>query len=92
MTPIKQVRPGRSPLMPVLPGRAACSDVDPEVFFPTGSGRRYADEAREAKAVCARCPVRAACGTWAITRAEHGVWGGFDDHDRRAIRKAATAA
>ncbi len=48
------------------------------------------DEVRFAKAVCARCPVRAECATVAIeTGQDFGVWGGLDmAEDARAIRRA----
>jgi hypothetical protein len=40
---------------------AACRGVDPEVFYPVGTGPRLAEELAAAKAVCAGCPVRAVC-------------------------------
>lgn len=38
--------------------KAACRDVDPEIFTPPGSGRHAYAEARE---ICAACPVRLQC-------------------------------
>ncbi|MBB6475398.1 WhiB family redox-sensing transcriptional regulator [Sphaerisporangium rubeum] len=64
--------------------RAACRSEDPELFFPisaTGPGQRQHDQA---KAVCGRCPVRAACLDYALrTHQEHGIWGGTDPDERR---------
>lgn len=65
--------------------RAACRDVDPEVFFPIS---RNAAAASEAIAICEGCPVRHECLTVALTRAEVGVWGGTTEAQRRRIRAA----
>lgn len=78
--------------MPALPGRAACRDADPELFFPTSRGADLRAEVREAKAVCARCPVRVACAAWALEHQEHGVWGGLDEDDRRTMTSRARHA
>jgi Transcription factor WhiB len=57
-----------------LPGRPACRDADPDVFFP-GPGESDA----AAKAICAACPVRLTCLAIAITNRERaGVWGGLN--------------
>jgi WhiB family transcriptional regulator, redox-sensing transcriptional regulator len=61
--------------VPLLPG-AACSTADPALFFPDP-----ADTAAEAqaRAICARCPVRAACYAGAVRRGERfGVWAGVN--------------
>jgi len=65
--------PGPQLAAAVLPG-AACTRADPRLFFPEPG-----DEATEAsaKAICAGCPVRAACYAAAVARGElWGVWGG----------------
>ena len=71
--------------------RAACRDQDPELFFPLsemGPGARQADRA---KAVCARCPVRAECLEYALDNGlDHGVFGGTTETERRALRRART--
>jgi Transcription factor WhiB len=56
-----------------LPHGAACTGADPELFFsPPGSE----DEAA-AMAICADCPIRAACYAKAReTRQAFGIWGG----------------
>lgn len=69
-----------------LPGawveRALCAETDPELFFPEKGG-----SAREAKAVCDRCTVRAACAEWAVeTNQRYGVWGGLTLTERRQVR------
>lgn len=68
--------------------RAACRDVDPEIFFPTGNGVLAERQATRAKVVCRRCPVRPEC----LRSARHhasgdGVWGGLDADERRALRR-----
>lgn len=71
--------------------RAACRDEDPELFFPvsdTGPGARQADQA---KAVCARCPVRERCLDYALdTGLDHGIFGGTTEAERRELRRART--
>ena len=37
--------------------RAACRDVDPELFFPIGNTGPALMQIEEAKQVCRRCPV-----------------------------------
>jgi len=67
----------------------ACRHEDPELFFPivpTGPGLQ---QVSRAKAICARCPVRAECLSFAIeTVQDHGVWGGTSEEERRAMRRA----
>jgi WhiB family redox-sensing transcriptional regulator len=78
--------------------RAACTDTDPELFFSPDGERGQARVRREqrAKAVCARCDVRAECLTYAVdTKQRDGVWGGLDEEQRRpliafTIRNGAT--
>jgi WhiB family redox-sensing transcriptional regulator len=67
--------------------RAACRDVDPEIFFPIGRGMLAERQAIQAKVVCQRCPVRPECLKWAQFHASgDGVWAGFDADERRALR------
>ena len=62
-------------------GSAACAIADASLFFaPEGEelDDRKAREA-DARAVCARCPVRRPCLAWAMARGvEDGIWGGVD--------------
>src|SRR5215813_3967838 len=56
---------------------AACRDEDPELFFPISEVGPGARQAAEAKAVCARCPVREQCLRYALDNAlDFGVFGG----------------
>jgi WhiB family redox-sensing transcriptional regulator len=61
--------------------RAACRGVDPDIFYPVSD-----EEADDAKAICAICPVQQACLEWALSRRESdGVWGGATERERRRI-------
>jgi WhiB family transcriptional regulator, redox-sensing transcriptional regulator len=68
---------------------AACRGEDSTYFFaPSYFERRSEKNAREAvaKAICARCPVRDECLEYALrTRDNHGIWGGLNEMERRAI-------
>jgi WhiB family transcriptional regulator, redox-sensing transcriptional regulator len=65
--------------------RATCLGADPELFFPVGTTALAGEQAIQAKAVCAGCPVRRECLDWAlVTKQDHGVWGGLDEFERRA--------
>ena len=59
---------------------AACTAADPDLFFPE-DGDTFGE--RRAKAICAACPVRAACLAAAIERGEPvGVFGGLNEQER----------
>jgi WhiB family redox-sensing transcriptional regulator len=67
-------------------GLAACQRADPELFFPVAVARIAVIQTEQAKAICARCLVRARCFDYALdTSQEHGIWGGATDEERRAI-------
>jgi WhiB family transcriptional regulator, redox-sensing transcriptional regulator len=73
--------------------RAACRDVDPELFFPIGAGPAAHAQVHAAKSVCRRCEVREPCLDWAITTGQdEGVWGGLEPADRRRLRLDARRA
>ena len=70
---------------------AACLEEDPELFFPVGTTPPALAQTAEAKAVCARCDVVDQCAALALdTRQEHGVWGGLDETERRAVLRQQT--
>lgn len=67
---------------PTWRANGACVGLDASVFFPDSED----DEAFEAKAICARCPVRVACLEHALSsREREGVWGGATAKERRRI-------
>ena len=68
--------------------KGACRDLDPEMFFhPDGErGPRRRNRENAAKAVCASCPVIAACRAHALAVQEpYGIWGGLSEDDRAVI-------
>jgi WhiB family redox-sensing transcriptional regulator len=73
--------------------RAACRDQDPELFFPVSDMGPGARQAKLAKAVCARCPVRAQCLEYALDNGlDHGIYGGTTESERRALRRTVRKA
>lgn len=67
--------------------RAVCREVDPEVFFATGSGAAATVQNDIAKAVCRRCPVAEPCLDWALDAdLPYGVVGGMTPDERRVAR------
>jgi WhiB family transcriptional regulator, redox-sensing transcriptional regulator len=77
---------------PLVLAAAACKGADPDLFFGPDAELVTARRAREAKAkaICAGCPVRAACLAYALNaHQDFGVWGGTDEDERRAMRRRA---
>lgn len=63
--------------------QAACLGLDPDLFFPE---KNATGTARQAKKVCAVCPVREECGNYAVANSiVHGIWGG---HNYRELRRS----
>ncbi|MFY9928870.1 MAG: WhiB family transcriptional regulator [Streptosporangiaceae bacterium] len=68
--------------------RCSGRQADPELFFPIGSAGIAAAQILRAKAICAGCPVRRPCLTYALaTSQEFGIWGGRDEDERRLLRR-----
>ena len=63
---------------------AECVHYAGEVdFFPARG-----ESVRDAKAVCARCPVQRECLDFALRlKVAHGVWGGLSERERRTLRR-----
>ncbi|MFF0745426.1 WhiB family transcriptional regulator [Streptomyces sp. NPDC004111] len=67
---------------------AACTEVDPELFFPVSGLGPGAVQTQRAKEVCGRCRVRRQCLRWALEIGRPaGVWGGTSEQERAAIRR-----
>jgi len=62
---------------------AACQYVDPDLWF---AGRENWQRTRQAKKICATCPVRPECLEYALSIGEvrKGVWGGMAPKERQA--------
>ncbi len=69
--------------------RAACRGPQAIVFFPPSYVERKDERVsreREAKEICALCPVREDCLAYALRiREPHGVWGGLNETERRQL-------
>jgi len=69
--------------------RAECRGPHATVFFPPQQFERKAERlVREsrAKEICRTCSVASACLEYAIAiREPHGIWGGFNESERRAM-------
>ncbi|MGW6445159.1 WhiB family transcriptional regulator [Lentzea sp. NPDC055074] len=66
-------------------GHPACADDDPELFFPEPG---QVTQISDAKSVCAACPIRTACVSYALRHGVQGVWGGTTEEERREIHRA----
>lgn len=66
--------------------KAACLEVDPEIFFPERGG-----SSKAARAVCGHCDVRMECLRYALrNREQFGIWGGTSERERRKLRRLAS--
>ena len=62
-----------------------CAQTDPDAFFP-----EKGSSTREAKRICARCPVLEECREYALdVMPTYGVWAGLSERDRRRVKKQA---
>lgn len=61
---------------------AACQDADPDLFFPVS---RSGQLLRQAKAICAGCPVWRPCLSYALRTGQVGIWGGLTEEERRRL-------
>ena len=63
---------------------ALCQGMDTDTFFPVSSAGPVLAGISEAKRVCALCPVRSPCLTFAADQGiDHGIWGGLTETERR---------
>ena len=68
--------------------KAACRDKDPELFFPVGNTGPALQQIEEAKAVFRTCEVVDECLKTALdTNQDYGVWGGYSEDERRALKR-----
>jgi WhiB family redox-sensing transcriptional regulator len=68
---------------------AACTQVDPELFFPRKGPNRTTKAARS---VCRACPVSLQCLEWALGfPGQEGILGGMTERERRRLRKEREA-
>lgn len=69
---------------------ALCATTDPALFFDDRPGESY----RDARKVCAACPVRDACLEWALNdmHPDSGFLAGTTYGDRQEINRQRKAA
>src|SRR5512144_3108799 len=75
-------------------GHAACQHGDHELFFPPEEeqGEYFRLRVSMAKRICANCPVRRQCTSYALAHDErYGVWGGLTPAERERLRRRAVA-
>jgi WhiB family transcriptional regulator, redox-sensing transcriptional regulator len=74
--------------LPSWMSSGVCQRADPELFFPAPHGPGGEAQAEKAKSLCARCPVRGQCLSYAVaTRQKYGVWGGATEEERRTMTR-----
>lgn len=67
------------PPRPAWHAFAACTGLNPDIFFPAKNGT-----SSEAKAICSGCAVSAECLEFALKSDEQfGIWGGVGITERR---------
>jgi WhiB family transcriptional regulator, redox-sensing transcriptional regulator len=67
---------------------AKCVDADPDIFFPSRG-----DDTQVAKKICAVCEVWAECLEYALeNEQDDGIWGGFSERQRLAMKKLGARA
>jgi WhiB family redox-sensing transcriptional regulator len=72
---------------------AACRDEDPELFFPVSDIGPGAQQVKQAKAICAQCPVRSACLEYALDNGlDYGIFGGATERERRDLARRSHGA
>jgi WhiB family transcriptional regulator, redox-sensing transcriptional regulator len=72
---------------------AACQSADPDLFFPISGSGPAVGQVTRAKAVCAACPVRCDCLSYALAAGPlQGVWGGLTEEERRRLRQREAKA
>lgn len=71
---------------------ALCAEIDLEIFFPGKGG----DGAREARAVCTLCQVRAECLQFALDveldSYRYGIYGGLNPRERSELAAERSTA
>lgn len=71
---------------------ATCQDEELDLFFPEGPQDYVRAATADAKAICGNCAVVTECRQWALdARIEHGIYGGLDERQRRAILRRTGA-
>ncbi len=68
----------------------ACRHVDPDLFFPTGTGGSADAQIKVARTICGVCPAQRLCLRAALERGDdHAVLAGSTPKQRREMRRLA---
>jgi hypothetical protein len=70
-------------------GKSLPCRLDPEFFYPEDYYEQATKKVAEniAKQLCASCPLKALCASYAVLAQEdYGIWGGTNPRERREIR------
>lgn len=74
----------------LFPEEPACYGMDTNLFFPYSERREDGlRQAKEAKAVCKKCPIAKKCLEYALSQPsfeDHGIWGDTTSRERRKMR------
>ena len=68
---------------PAFDGSEVCSQVDPEIWFPTANSQTGA----VAKKLCLTCPWLWECRDYAVAVDVVGIWGATNEKERSRMRK-----
>lgn len=69
---------------------APCSEVDPEIFFPS-IGAAVPIQVAHAVSICESCDVRLKCLAYALEHDERfGIWAGTTPKQRAKMRRAVS--
>jgi WhiB family redox-sensing transcriptional regulator len=72
-------------------GTQLCKHVNPEIFFPDPLEEQedvVFTKTKQAKAICAECPLTEECLRYALENPElQGIWGGATLKERQLIRR-----
>ena len=83
----------KSFMVPVVGKQTACTTVEPEIFFPlytVGGDGEFRE--KQAKAVCARCPIKFECLEFALhTGDDWAILGGMTPAERRSLKRRSKA-
>lgn len=65
-----------------------CQNTDPELWFGDEDMSNARATYNIARKLCAVCPVKDLCLSYALTQDEpHGMWGGLSPDERKRIRR-----
>jgi WhiB family redox-sensing transcriptional regulator len=73
--------------------KAQCRFVNPDLFYPSITGRWSEKRIAAALKVCGKCPVTAECLAWAFeTKDGHAILGGTTPDQRKTMKRKKEAA